>query len=80
MFNINVSIMEEMIETEFQEHYRLVAVDMSEWEKIKIDFNQKRKHYEYAEEKISIHDLFENDTEVKQDGMENLFGNIVEYQ
>lgn len=80
MFNINVSIMEEMIETEFQEHYRLVAVDMSEWEKIKIDFNQKRKHYEYAEETISIHDLFQNDTEVKQDGMENLFGNIVEYQ
>ncbi len=80
MFNINVSIMEEMIETEFQEHYRLVAVDMSEWEKIKIDFNQKRKHYEYAEETISIHDLFQNDVEVKQDGMENLFGNIVEYQ
>lgn len=80
MFNINVSVMEEMIETEFQEHYRLVAVDMSEWEKIKIDFNQKRKHYEYAEETISIHDLFQNEKEVKQDGMENLFGNIVEYQ
>ena len=80
MFNINVSIMEEMIEAEFQEHYRLVAVNMSEWEKIKNDFNQKRKHFDYAEETISIHDLFQNDTEVKKDGMESLFGNIVEYQ
>lgn len=80
MFNINVSIMEEMIEAEFQEHYRLVAVDMNEWEKIKIDFNQKRKHYEYDEETISIHDLFQNDVETKQDKMENLFGNIVEYK
>lgn len=81
MFNQNVVNMEEIISNEFQEHYNLVAVDVTEWEKIKVEFNQKRRKYEYQTETIKIDEVFYKKNENHlNDNMENLFGNIVEYQ
>ena len=73
LFNNNTQILEEIIEKSLGNNYKLIAVNLNEWNKIKDEFNSHTKAYVYKEEEI------EKKVE-KKDSVEELFENIIEYR
>ena len=66
LFNNNTQILEEIIEKSLGNNYKLIAVNLNEWNKIKDEFNSHTKAYVYKVE--------------KKDSVEELFENIIEYR
>lgn len=78
-FNEVLISLDELLTTALGETYHTVATDVDTWNQIKDEFNNKKKKYEYQEETIDLNTLFEERKE--SDGeLENLFGDIVEYE
>ena len=77
MYNENVIKIDEMFEFIFKEKYISIATDIDNWNKIKQEFNNKQKKYEYIEEpKELLEKLQQNNSE---NNIEKTFGNIIEY-
>ena len=77
LFNNNLLALEKLYERATGLKYKLISVSMIEWEKIKEEFNGKKKIYEYKEEKEIIADKKEKN--VNNPDIDNLFDGIVEY-
>ena len=58
--------------------YNIISTDMNDWEIIKNEFNSKKTKYTYEEENFKLEDIFK--TNFKQDKIEELFGDVVEYK
>ena len=78
LFNSNLNIVEDVLEKSFKEKYRLIAVTMDDWEIIKNDFNNKKKKYEYIEEKIKEQKK-EESIQTENNDIRDMFNDIVEY-
>lgn len=50
MFNDEIVVIEELFSEVFKEKFKVISVDGEEWEKIKIEFNNKNKKYKYINE------------------------------
>ena len=79
LFNENIINIENLISQIFNKYYKVVAVDIEKWNIIKEDFNSKKRKFEYKEEEISIEDIVNKLNKDKDDDMQSLFGEIVEY-
>ena len=77
LFNENLINIEKTIKKVLDKEYKLIATDLSNWEKIKNDFNSKKKVYNYKEETISLDDIFK---EKEQKNKLSDFEDIIEYQ
>lgn len=75
LFNENITKIEKTIKTAINKNYKVIATDTNSWEKIKNDFNSKKKVYNYKEETISLDDIFK---EVQNELSE--FEDIIEYK
>ena len=76
-YNENVIKIDEMFEFIFKEKYISIATDIDNWNKIKQEFNNKQKKYEYIDEpKKLLEKLQQNNSE---NNIEKTFGNIIEY-
>ena len=82
LFNQNLRQIEQVISEVYHQPYKIISLSSQEWEPIKNDFNHKTRKFEYQQEKEEDTNFFnsnsENDLESKSE-MEQLFGNIVEY-
>ena len=82
LFNQNLSKVEQVISDAYHQPYKIISLSSQEWEPIKNDFNHKTRKFEYQEEQEKYVDFMnptsDNETESKSE-MEQLFGNIVEY-
>lgn len=77
IYNENVIKIDEMFEFIFKEKYISIATDIDNWNKIKQEFNNKQKKYEYIDEsKKLLEKLQQNNSE---NNIEKTFGNIIEY-
>ncbi|MBR3362943.1 MAG: DNA polymerase III subunit gamma/tau [Bacilli bacterium] len=77
LFNENIQNIEKTIEKITKKHYKVIATDINNWEKIKNDFNNKKKVYNYIEEEIPFNEIFkENKVENKLSDFED----IIEYE
>lgn len=76
-FNKHLIVIEKMFEKIYNKKYKLIATNIDDWNKIKQDFNSKKKIYVKKEEKFNLEDIFTQ--EKKNTKIENDFGNIVEY-
>ena len=77
IYNENVIKIDEMFEFIFKEKYISIATDIDNWNKIKQEFNNKQKKYEYIDEpKKLLEKLQQNNSE---NNIEKAFGNIIEY-
>lgn len=72
LFNNNIDILEEIIEKTFKSNYKLIAVNKTEWEIIKKEFNSHTKTYTYKEETIVKKE--------KKDSVTEMFEDIIEYR
>ncbi len=81
-FNLELISLEKIFEEKFKEHYRLIAVDETEWNTIKNEYNKNKSSHEYQEETVDIHKILESqeNTENKKNIIDELFDNIVEYE
>ena len=77
LFNNNLLALEKLYERATGLKYKLISVSISEWEIIKEEFNNKKKKYEYVEEKESF-PVKKVKSNVNRD-IDNLFDGIVEY-
>ena len=74
-FNSNLIDLEKIFEKSVNEKFRMIAVEKTEWDKIKDDFNNKKVKYEYKEEpEIVITENKKSKSEIDE-----LFDGIVEY-
>ena len=77
LFNNNIKALEKLYERATGLKYKLISVTQNEWEKIKEEFNNKKKKYEYKEE---IEIIPEKTKEIiSNSDIDNLFDGIVEY-
>jgi len=77
LFNSNLMILEEVLEKSIGQKYKLIAVALNEWEKIKDEYNNKKRKYEYKEENCQI---IEEEKVIKGNKeIDNLFDDIIEY-
>ena len=74
-FNENLDKIQKLFTEELDKEYRPIAVDIDEWEKIKTEFNNKLKKYEYKDDQEIFLKIFK---EEKQE-LENLFSDVIEY-
>lgn len=75
LFNENIINVEKTIEKVLKNKYKVIATDINHWEKIKNEFNSKKREYNYTEETVNIEELFnKNETNDFSD-----FQDIIEY-
>ncbi len=75
LFNENILNIEKTIYKVVKHKYKVIATDNDDWEKIKSEFNSKKKEYKYIEE---TQDLL-NFLEQKKETEFNEFKDIIEY-
>ena len=78
LFNEQLIKIEEIIKENLNKKYNIISTDMNDWEIIKNEFNSKKTKYTYEEENFKLEDIFK--TISKQDKIEELFGDVVEYK
>ena len=79
-FNSNLLIIESMIKELLNKDYKCIATSITEWEKIKIEFNGHKKDYEFIDEKKIFEEIYKDENiQNEKDDVEKMFGNIVEY-
>ncbi len=79
-FNRNIIIIQELLNKIFNKSYKVISTDDISWEIIKVEFNNKSKKFSYIEEQENIEQsILVNDcvNEIKE--LDNIFGDIVEY-
>ena len=77
LFNQNIKKIEELLNLIFNKKYKVISVELENWNEIKQSFNNKTKKYTYREENIDIEEIVNKES---NDDIKELFGEIVEYR
>jgi hypothetical protein len=75
LFNEQIIKIEELFNEVFNEEYKVIATDTNKWNKIKDEFNNKKKKYEYIEEPS-----LDNMKKKEKNPIDNEFSDIIEYE
>ena len=75
LFNEQIIKIEELFNEVFKEEYKVIATDINKWNKIKDEFNNKKKKYEYIEEPS-----LDNIKKKEKNPIDNEFSDIIEYE
>ncbi|MEG2322128.1 MAG: DNA polymerase III subunit gamma/tau [Bacilli bacterium] len=79
LFNENITNIEKLLKKVFNKKYKVVAVDLEKWNKIKEKFNSNKNYYVYKEETLKIEEIIKKLITSNDDGIKTLFGELVEY-
>ena len=74
VFNQKISQIEVIIQKLLNKNYKVISVNSEEWEKIKQEFNSKKKKYEYIDETSQIKNKNVTNNKKLSD-----FNDIIEY-
>ncbi len=75
LFNEQIIKIENMLKEIYQENYKVISTTNKNWDKIKTEFNSKKKKYELMDEpKIEL--MYKN----KNNSVDNEFDDIIEYE
>ncbi len=77
-FNQNLLLIDRTLSRAFDKDYKVVATNEDEWNIIKEEFNGKKKQYEFMEEPENLEQYLGTKVE-DNSSIDNIFGNIVEY-
>ena len=77
-FNQEIIKIEELLNKIYEKKYKVIAVDMEEWNKIKEKFNSKKTTYTYMEEPKELINYFIKKEEKNE--IEQTFSDIIEYE
>ena len=86
-FNINIPNIEEMLNKTLKSNYKVIAIDSSDWDFLKQDYNKNKDSYVFKEELIKYEDLIPNteddensEKNKKKDSIAEMFDDIIEYE
>lgn len=86
-FNMEIIKIEEVFKKVFNVNYKVISVNLNEWEIIKKKFNDSLKNnkkiFIYQEESISVEEILNisnNSEEFVKNDIDNMFAEIVEYK
>ena len=75
LFNEQIILIQEMLNEVFKKQYKVIATNIDNWNKIKDEFNNKKKKYEYIEEPSLEHIIKQ-----EKNLIDNEFSDIIEYE
>ena len=67
----------------FYEKYKVIAINLNDWNYIKNDYNSHKDKYVYNDEYISLNDIFnveKSNLLVKNNSIDDMFDDIIEYE
>ena len=74
MFNESIKFIEQLVGLVLSKNYKVISVSSDEWEKIRSDFNSKKRTFIYSEEVIV------DTNQSGDDEIADMFSDIVEYK
>lgn len=77
-FNRSLSQIEPLFEMIYKKHIKVISCNQEEWDRIKVDFNSKKKIYVYKEDHLEL-PIIKKENNQKTD-IEEVFGDIIEYE
>lgn len=81
LFNDNISDIENILESLLNKKYKVIATDLSSWNIIKDDFNNRKKVFNYVTEENMFQKCGKIEVESKDNSeIDDLFGSAVEYE
>ena len=75
IFNNNLIEIEETIKKVLDNHYKVIATDIKHWEKIKLEFNSRKRKYTYQKEEFDLKNFHNHQKTEFSD-----FEDLIEYQ
>ena len=78
LFNEQLLKLEQIINENIKTNYKIISTCKDDWEIIKKGFNSKKTTYNYQEETFNLEELLNHKEPTEK--IEELFGNVVEYQ
>ena len=75
IFNNNLIEIEETIKKVLDNHYKVIATDINHWEKIKLEFNSRKRKYTYQKEEFDLKNFHNHQKTEFSD-----FEDLIEYQ
>ena len=80
-FNSMIKDIEEFLEIVLHESFRVIAIDLNDWNFIKDDYNKNKDKYVFIEEKIeNIKENKNNEKKDKKNNIESMFDDIIEIE
>ncbi len=82
-FNLELLKIEELLNVCLSASYKVIAIDLNDWNFIKNDYNQHKENYKYQKENISLADIFKiknNCEKQKSNSIDDMFNDIIEYE
>lgn len=80
-FNSMINDIEEFLEIVLHESFRVIAIDLNDWNFIKDDYNKNKNKYVFIEEKIeNIKENKNNEKKDKKNNIESMFDDIIEIE
>ncbi len=80
-FNSMINDIEEFLEIVLHESFRVIAIDLNDWNFIKDDYNKNKDKYVFIEEKIeNIKENKNNEKNDKKNNIESMFDDIIEIE
>ncbi|MDD3340700.1 MAG: DNA polymerase III subunit gamma/tau [Bacilli bacterium] len=77
LFNQKLILIEELFEKIYHSSYKVIGVSLEDWDRIKTDFNTRKKQYSKIEENFDLNDILKKD--LTKTNIETIFSDIIEY-
>lgn len=75
-FNLDINIIEELLNVCFKENYKVIAIDLKDWDYVKVDYNKNKDKYIFIEENEQLVEQEESNT----NEIDEMFEDIIEYE
>lgn len=79
-FNKNLSKIEELIFKVYNKEFKVISTDIESWNVIKVDFNEKKRIFEYIEENKSFMKNINNENLKERNELDEIYGSLVQYE
>lgn len=82
-FNLELIKIEELLKKCLLNDYKVIAIDLNDWNFIKNDYNQHKENYKYQNEDISLIDVFQvkkSEEKIESNSIDDMFNGIIEYE
>lgn len=82
-FNLELIKIEELLKVCLMNDYKVIAIDLEDWNFIKNDYNKNKDKYKYQLEDVSLNDIFKikkNKKKNNSNSIDDMFDDIIEYR
>ena len=82
-FNFSLGNIEMILRKYLNKDYKVIAINLDDWNYIKNDYNKNKSNYIYVKETYDLDEIFKikkNEKKVKTNSIDEIFNDIIEYE